>query len=238
MNSEAFENKMRIIQELVPGKQITLAHIIANPDAILYKKLGLDPAIDYSKAAIGIVTMSPAEYAIVGADLAIKKSGAQLGFVDRFSGTLIVTGPVSEVEASLRALADYVKNKSGVVLDPNSRFDVQIKRMHEYKRQLLNCLRIIYLYDLLLENPDLNIHPQTFIFGVKAAPGYYMAKQIIKLIWNLSAEIEKNPKIREKLRVVFMEDYNVSLADVLIPAAEVSEQISLAGKEASGTGNM
>lgn len=110
-----YENKQRIIQELVPGKQITLAHIIANPDNILYKKLGLDPSIDYSKnkCAIGLVTMSPAEYAIIGADLAIKKSGANLGFVDRFSGTLIVTGSVSEVEASLRAVTEYAEQKLG-----------------------------------------------------------------------------------------------------------------------------
>lgn len=100
-------NKQRIIQELVPGKQITLAHIIANPDRILYKKLGLDPAVDYSKSAIGIITMSPSETAIIAGDIAIKASGAELGFVDRFSGTLIVTGTVSEVEASVKAVTDY-----------------------------------------------------------------------------------------------------------------------------------
>ncbi len=100
-------DKMRIVQELVPGKQITLAHIIANPDQVLYKKLGLDPAIEYSKTAIGIVTMSPAETAIIAGDIATKASGADLGFVDRFSGTLIVTGSISDVEASLNALVDY-----------------------------------------------------------------------------------------------------------------------------------
>ena len=99
--------KQRIIQELVPGKQITLAHIIANPDEILYKKLGLDPAVEYSKSAIGILTLSPAETAIIAGDIAIKSSGVQLGFVDRFSGTLIVTGTVSEVEASLKAVCEY-----------------------------------------------------------------------------------------------------------------------------------
>lgn len=102
--------KMRIVQELVPGKQITLAHIIANPDEILYKKLGLDPALEYSKTAIGIVTMSPAETAIIAGDIATKASGADLGFVDRFSGTLIVTGSISDVEASLNALIDYCRD--------------------------------------------------------------------------------------------------------------------------------
>lgn len=106
--------KQRIIQELVPGKQITIAHNIANPDKILYRKLGLDPTRDYSeKSAIGIVTMSPAEYAIIAADIALKTSGAELGFVDRFSGTLIVTGTVSEVDESLRAVVDYAKEKLG-----------------------------------------------------------------------------------------------------------------------------
>ena len=108
-----YQDKMRIIQELVPGKQITLAHIIANPDEILYKKLGLDPTVDYSKSAIGIVTMSPSETAIIAGDIAIKSSGATLGFVDRFSGTLIVTGSVSEVEASLRAISDYASEVLG-----------------------------------------------------------------------------------------------------------------------------
>ena len=114
-------DKLRIIQELVPGKQITLAHIIANQDRILYKKLGLDPAIDYSKAAIGIVTMSPAETAIITADIATKASGVELGFVDRFSGTLIITGTVSEVESSMRALTDYVRETLGFTVCPITR---------------------------------------------------------------------------------------------------------------------
>ncbi len=112
------DEKTRIIQELVPGKQITLAHIIANPDSILYKKLGLDPAVDYSKSAIGILTVSPSETAIIAADIALKSSGAELGFVDRFSGTVIVTGTVSEVEASLAAITDYAEHKLGFSICP------------------------------------------------------------------------------------------------------------------------
>ena len=111
-------DRMRIIQELVPGKQITLAHIIANPDKILYKKLGLDPQIDYSKAAIGIVTMSPAETAIIAADIAIKASGSEIGFVDRFSGTLIVTGTVSEVTESVEAVCEYAEKTLGFSVCP------------------------------------------------------------------------------------------------------------------------
>lgn len=107
---EQITDKMRIIQELVPGKQITLAHIIANPDRILYKKLGLDPAVEYSQTAIGIITMSPSETAIIAGDIAIKSSGAELGFVDRFSGTLIITGSVSQVEAAVEAVCEYCKN--------------------------------------------------------------------------------------------------------------------------------
>jgi ethanolamine utilization protein EutS len=112
------EPKTRIIQELVPGKQITLAHVIANPDKILYTKLGLDPSVDYAKSAIGILTVSPSETAIIAADIALKSSGAELGFVDRFSGTVIVTGTVSEVEASLEAITDYARGKLGFSVCP------------------------------------------------------------------------------------------------------------------------
>ncbi len=107
------KSKQRIVQELVPGKQITLAHIIASPDQILYEKLGLDPAIDYARAAIGILTVSPAETAIIMADVAMKAAAIDLGFVDRFSGSLIISGTVSEVEASEQAILNYVKNELG-----------------------------------------------------------------------------------------------------------------------------
>ena len=110
------DEKLRIVQELVPGKQITLAHIIAAPDAILYQKLGLDPAVDYARAAIGIVTMSPAETAIIAGDIAVKASNAELGFLDRFSGTLIITGRISDVEASLNAVIDDTREKLGFVV--------------------------------------------------------------------------------------------------------------------------
>ena len=134
--------------------------------------------------------------------------------------------------------ADLVFRKTGKKLDTHSVFDVQIKRLHEYKRQLLNALNVIGLYLDLKENPNLDLQPQTFLFGAKAAPGYDMAKRIIKLLCMISKDIEQNPRIREKINLVFLEDYNVSMAEALIPSAEISEQISLAGKEASGTGCM
>ena len=133
---------------------------------------------------------------------------------------------------------DFAFKKQGVIINPDSIFDVQAKRMHEYKRQLMNALYIISLYNDLKENPNLPMTPKTFIFGAKAAPGYYFAKQIIKLICCLSEEIKKDPVISKKLNVFYMEDYCVSMAEKLMPATEISEQISQAGKEASGTGNM
>ena len=133
---------------------------------------------------------------------------------------------------------EYALKKQGIKINPNSIFDVQAKRLHEYKRQLMNALYIISIYNDLLENPDKEMTPKTFIFGAKAAPGYYFAKQIIKLICCLAEDIKKHPKINQKLNVVYMEDYCVSMAEKLMPATEISEQISQAGKEASGTGNM
>lgn len=135
-------------------------------------------------------------------------------------------------------LSKHVFNKTGITLDTQSVFDVQVKRMHEYKRQLLNVLKIVCYYVDIEENPDKEFTPRTFIFGGKAAPGYYMAKDIIKLIWNLGEDIRKNPRVKDKISVVYLEDYNVSTAEVLMPASDISEQISLAGKEASGTGCM
>lgn len=109
MEQYSLEDRMRIIQEIVPGKQITLAHVIANPDKVLYQKLGLDPKIDYKKSAIGIVTMSPAETAIIAGDIALKEAGVEIGFIDRVSGTLIVTGTISDVDTALIALIEYCR---------------------------------------------------------------------------------------------------------------------------------
>ncbi len=151
------------------------------------------------------------------------------GFLDAF-------GAVKR--ANKEALAAYIAAEVGIDVSADSIFDVQVKRLHEYKRQLLLVLYIIILYNRLVEQPELDFQPRTFIFAAKAAPGYSNAKLIIRLIHGVADVVNANPRIRERLRVVFLPDYRVSLAEKIIPAANVSEQISLAGTEASGTGNM
>ena len=168
-----------------------------------------------------------------------RKNPTELENLLKFSDNTAVLERLAAIKKNNKErFAAHLYKKAGIALDTSSIFDVQIKRLHEYKRQLLNALNIIGLYLDLKENPNLDIQPQTFIFGAKAAPGYAMAKRIIKLICMIQKDIEAHPAIREKLRVVFLEDYNVSTAELLIPSAEISEQISMAGKEASGTGCM
>lgn len=135
-------------------------------------------------------------------------------------------------------LANMIRGKYGIEVDPKSIFSIQAKRIHEYKRQKLNVLHIMYLYNRLIENPELDIIPRTFIFAGKAAPGYYIAKQTIKLINSLADKVNNDRRIKDKLKVIFMENYGVALAEYIIPAANVSEQLSTTTKEASGTGNM
>lgn len=134
--------------------------------------------------------------------------------------------------------AETVKKRNGIELNPDSIFDVQVKRLHEYKRQSLNILNIIAQYQMLKANPNMDFEPKTYIFASKAAPGYFMAKKTVELIDALSKLINNDPDVKGRIKVVFMEEYNVSLAELLMPAADISEQISLAGTEASGTGNM
>lgn len=165
--------------------------------------------------------------------------GSQLAEFKKFEDDESVLKRLEEIKLiKKKQFAEFAKKKQGLIINPETLFDVQAKRLHEYKRQLLNVLNIIDTYLELCDNPNREVVPKTYIFGAKAAPGYDMAKKIIKLINFLAAEIKNNPAVKDKLNVVYMEDYNVSMSEKLMPASEVSEQISLAGKEASGTGNM
>lgn len=167
------------------------------------------------------------------------KDGAELASFKKFEDDEAVLKKLMAVKKENKEkFCKHVKQTSKIVLDPDSIFDVQVKRLHEYKRQHLNVMNIIADYNYLLNNPDADFTPKTYIFAAKAAPGYYLAKQIIKMIWALSEEIRKNPKISKKLSIVFLENYCVTLSEILMPASDISEQISLAGTEASGTGNM
>ena len=167
------------------------------------------------------------------------KDASKLKKLEKFKNDSAVLERLEKVkyENKLR-LAEYIRTSNGVVVNPDSIFDIQAKRLHEYKRQLLNAMNILDTYYTLKENPSLDICPRTYVFGAKAASSYYMAKQIIRLIWQLGEVINNDKSINDKIKVVFLENYRVSLAEIMIPAAEVSEQISIAGKEASGTGNM
>ena len=168
-----------------------------------------------------------------------KTDASELKKLEKFVDDKTVQAAASKVKRENKAnFANYLQKATGQVIDPDSIFDCQVKRMHEYKRQHLNALNIAAEYLYLKNNPNAEFTPKTYIFGAKAAPGYYMAKQMIRMICKLGKLIDEDPAVRGKLRIVYLEDYCVSLSERLMPASEVSEQISLAGTEASGTGNM
>ena len=168
-----------------------------------------------------------------------KKDASHLEKLLDFSEDKAVLDKLCDIKKQNKILlAEYIARKNGINVSVDSIFDVQIKRLHEYKRQLLNVLHILYLYNKIKDKPNESFVPRTFIFGAKASAGYDLAKQIISLISATSELINSDPALNEKIKVVFLEDYRVSLAEKIIPATEISEQISIAGKEASGTGNM
>ena len=170
---------------------------------------------------------------------AFKSDAAALSHLRCYEGDSAVLDRLNAIKRENKVkLADFIKQTQNITVDPDSIFDVQAKRLHEYKRQLLNVLHILSLYNELLENPNANIHPRTFLFAAKASPGYSVAKRIIHLICRLADAVNRDDRVRDRLKVVFLEDYRVTLAEKIIPAADLSEQISTAGKEASGTGNM
>ena len=168
-----------------------------------------------------------------------KTDASELKKLEKFANDSAVLEKLGKVKHENKILfANYLQKSTGQVIDPNSIFDCQVKRMHEYKRQHLNALNIAAEYLYLKNNPNAEFTPKTYIFGAKAAPGYYMAKQMIRMICKLGKMIDEDPAVRGKLRIVYLEDYCVTLSERLMPASEVSEQISLAGTEASGTGTM
>ena len=168
-----------------------------------------------------------------------KHDAADLSKLNKYADDKTVLKKLNEIKLdNKKNFAAYLEKSTGQSIDPNSIFDCQVKRMHEYKRQHLNALNIAAEYLYLKNNPNAEFTPKTYIFGAKAAPGYYMAKQMIRMICKLGKLIDEDPAVRGKLRIVYLEDYCVSLSERLMPASEVSEQISLAGTEASGTGNM
>ena len=168
-----------------------------------------------------------------------KTDASELKKLEKFVNDKSVQEAAAKVKRENKVIfANYLQKSTGQVIDPDSIFDCQVKRMHEYKRQHLNALNIAAEYLYLKNNPNAEFTPKTYIFGAKAAPGYYMAKQMIRMICKLGKLIDEDPAVRGKLRIVYLEDYCVSLSERLMPASEVSEQISLAGTEASGTGNM
>jgi len=167
------------------------------------------------------------------------KDLSQLKKLEKYAGNAKFREAWQTVKlANKQALADYIQSHNNIKVDPTSIFDIMVKRLHQYKRQHLNALHIITLYNRLKANPNLDIVPRTFIFGAKAAPGYFMAKRIIKLINAIGDVVNHDLDVRDRLKVVFLANFNVTLAQKIYPAADISEQISLAGKEASGTGNM
>ncbi len=204
-----------------PGKFTNVTNGIAHRRWLCYSNKGLSSLLDET---IGT---------------SYRKDPETLAEFRKYENDPAVLERLREIKAENKlAFSKHWFNKTGVALDVNSVFDTQVKRIHEYKRQLLNVLKVLSLYAELKNNPNANITPTTFIFGGKAASGYQMAKNIIRLIWSLGEEIAKDPVARDILKVIYIEEYNVTESEILMPATDISEQISLAGKEASGTGCM
>ena len=168
-----------------------------------------------------------------------KADASELKKLEKFMSDRTTLDALADIKRQNKMkMSEIIRKTSGITVDPDSIFDVQVKRLHEYKRQLMNALHILATYQYLCDNPSADFAPRTYIFGAKAAPGYYFAKQIIQFICKLADIINNDNRVNGKLKVVYLENYRVTVAEQLIPAAEISEQISLAGTEASGTSNM
>ncbi|MBK5253714.1 MAG: glycogen/starch/alpha-glucan phosphorylase [Peptostreptococcaceae bacterium] len=215
------ENNFSAFEKLAPGK----IHNITNGIAYRRWLCQANPLLsDFIQELIGDT---------------FKKDATNLKLLETYKDDNQVLDRLIQIKkANKERLAKHIHYSNKVSINLDSMFDVQVKRLHEYKRQLLNLIHIMYLYDKLLENPNTDFYPITFIFAAKAYPSDTIGKSIISLAINLAAEIEKSPSVKDRIRIVFMENYSVSMSEMIIPAADLSKQISLAGKEASGTGNM
>ncbi len=255
---EVLRNRMSVIHE----ETLRMANLCVTAAHHVNGVSSLHSGIIRDRLFSGFARMSPEKFTNVTNGIAYRRWLCQAnpllsGFLDELIGTGYRkdAGELSKLRAFLddsavlgrldaiksenkKRLAAYIREHNNVIVNPDSIFDVQVKRIHEYKRQLLNLLHIIHLYNQIRENPNEEFQPRTFLFAGKAAAGYFIAKQVIRLAYHLAQAIDKDPLVKDRLKVVFLENYSVSQSEIIMPAAEVSEQISLAGKEASGTGNM
>jgi starch phosphorylase len=262
MQSFPKEGALRNQMAIIADGQIRMANLCVESAHTVNGVSGLHSNIIKSKLFRGFAKMSPEKFTNVTNGIAYRRWLCQANpdlsfYIEKLIGpgfkknaeelenllkyvddSAVLTSLEQIKQKNKERLANYVKESMGISLDLSSIFDVQVKRLHEYKRQLLNLLHIVYLYQRIKENPNVEILPRTFFFAAKSSAGYYMAKEIIRLANSIASMLEKDPAIRDRIKIINEGEYSVSLAEIIMPAAEVSEQISLAGKEASGTGNM
>ena len=236
-------SRIRLMPDIHAGAGCTIGTTMTIKDKAVPNLVGVDigcgmETVELAEREIDYAKLDALIRECAGGDAYLLQP-EKLVQLERYKEDASVLNRLAEIKAeNKRSFAGYVARESGVLLNTDAIFDVQVKRLHEYKRQLLNVMHITYLYQRLKADPHFEFTPRVYLFGAKAAPGYSVAKEIIHLINSLAATVNADPACKDRLQVVFLENYRVSLAEKLMPASELSEQISTAGKEASGTGNM